>query len=345
MSHAASRAASDYLWTRSSACRRAYVVNRKTRSIFIATAALAAVLVPASTAGAAVRYAGAGITGGTCTQLDPCSLATALSGTASGDTVYMTTGTYMVGSTLTVPTGVTLIGIYGTGRPFIDADAGLTGTVVELPAGLHRALLRPADHRARHDRHEARRRRRPRPRGVELGRRRHGGRHAHRDDRTALRRRGRRGPRRHGGPGPRRRRQRHVGTAGRHRHRARRRERHRVARQEGHAVPRERAGARHDDRPRRQGQRQPGDDEPLEPARGRRPDRRQRRRQPDRDAVLRATGPEPTTGRSRPRRSSAPASTTRARRRTAGASRGRRRRRSGDSSGRRPPRTISAASR
>ena len=61
-------------------------MNRRGRSIFIAAAAFVAAFVPAQAAGAAVRYAGAGVSGGTCIQADPCPLATALSGTASGDT-------------------------------------------------------------------------------------------------------------------------------------------------------------------------------------------------------------------------------------------------------------------
>jgi hypothetical protein len=74
--------------------------------------AASALAVPGVASAAATRYAEANGNGAEpCAQSDPCSIEQAVGSAASGDTVFLETGTYTLGSTLTIGPGVWVQGI------------------------------------------------------------------------------------------------------------------------------------------------------------------------------------------------------------------------------------------
>ncbi|MFL5843884.1 MAG: choice-of-anchor Q domain-containing protein [Solirubrobacteraceae bacterium] len=112
-------------------------------------ALLLALLAPAS-ASAATRYATpTGTADGSCTRTAPCALASAIGGSAPGDTIFVRGGTYGI-EPLVVPHRLTITAAPDAPRPVLRSGTagavaltvadGATGTVVE-----HLAISAPAD--------------------------------------------------------------------------------------------------------------------------------------------------------------------------------------------------------
>lgn len=82
------------------------------RIVVASAVGLAAVAFTPATAGAAERWASpaSAQTSGPCLSLDPCTLRAALNGAATGDTILVSAGRYVLGGPLSAPTRVTVRG-------------------------------------------------------------------------------------------------------------------------------------------------------------------------------------------------------------------------------------------
>lgn len=111
------------------------LVTKSPRTIAVATLSWIALifpLVPASADGAAnAYYAGPTGTGSACTQMNPCTIPTAVSSAADGDEVIVLQGSYSVGSTtVNITGGIEVHGQDGASKPMISgvgAGGGLDG--------------------------------------------------------------------------------------------------------------------------------------------------------------------------------------------------------------------------
>ena len=102
-------------------------MRRPLTQLLFATTALLAVV---PTAQAAERWASNSGTGTTCLSSAPCSLSTAVSGANPGDDVVLTSGSYPVGTGLTVDKAITFRGEPGQPRPVLTG----TATVLSIDA-------------------------------------------------------------------------------------------------------------------------------------------------------------------------------------------------------------------
>lgn len=114
-----------------------------TTALVALAAALAA---PAAASAASTRYASPSGTGTTCSSASPCPLGPAITGAASGDTVYVLPGSSSPdysSATISVPNGVTVSGAPGARRPVIVfTTSGLSLGSNDTVSGLE---LRNAD--------------------------------------------------------------------------------------------------------------------------------------------------------------------------------------------------------
>src|SRR5688500_10215764 len=98
--------------------------------LFLATALSAGVFLGAATsASAATRYAdpASAVASGACLSASPCTLAYAITGAASGDTIVVAPGDYTVAAAITAAQIVHIEGQAGQPRPRLLGGAGLAG--------------------------------------------------------------------------------------------------------------------------------------------------------------------------------------------------------------------------
>jgi hypothetical protein len=109
-----------------------------------------ALLLPSASAAAAERWASptSTKTSGLCPAVDPCELAHATTGAASGDDVIVSPGTYAVAKPLSPLVPITLRGLAGAARPRLVGASNLKGSVLTFKAGgaLRRLALEAASH-------------------------------------------------------------------------------------------------------------------------------------------------------------------------------------------------------
>jgi hypothetical protein len=102
------------------------------RTTFITIAAVGGLLAAATPAHAATRYAAPASTDavGACSSLQPCTLAHAVGGAASGDEVVVEPGTYSLSAALAPSVPLTIRGVAGEARPRLVAARSAALTMV-----------------------------------------------------------------------------------------------------------------------------------------------------------------------------------------------------------------------
>lgn len=103
-------------------------MRRSIRGLGAVLGCLALLTAGPAVASAAQRFAGAAGAGTACTSANPCSLAQAVSGAASGDEVLVAPGAYAAG-TMTIPQGVDVHGPVGGPAPVVTAAPSAAITV------------------------------------------------------------------------------------------------------------------------------------------------------------------------------------------------------------------------